>query len=95
MLTVEKAVENVQSLGLMKTLELDIEKMKGELEMAKKFQDENIVTLDNASDKYMEEAQKLQQSILCQVNRLFDEYFTDITTKTKDAKSTCNSSHKK
>lgn len=86
MLTVEKAVENVQSLGLMKTLELDIEKMKGELEMAKKFQDENIVTLDNASDKYMEEAQKLQQSILCQVNRLFDEYFTDITTKTKDAK---------
>lgn len=86
MLTVEKAVENIHSLGLMKTLELDINKMKGELEMAKKFQDENLVTLDNASDRYMEEAQQLQQNILSRVNKLFDEYFTDITTKTKDAK---------
>lgn len=55
MLIVEKVVENVQSLGLMKILELDIEKMKGELEMVKKFQDENIVILDNVFDKYMEE----------------------------------------
>lgn len=44
------------------------------------------VSLDNAYDKYVEEAQQLQQNILSRVNKMFDEYFTDIAKKSKDGK---------
>lgn len=70
----------------MNTLDLDVEKMKEELKIKKKFLNENLVTLDNASDRYMEDTQQLQQNILSRISRLFDEYIYRQFNKTKNAK---------
>lgn len=82
----KKPVENLQSLGLINTLDLDVEKMKEELKIKKKFLNENLVTLDNASDRYMEDTQQLQQNILSRINRLFDEYIYRQFNKNKKCK---------
>lgn len=84
-LTVKQAVENLQDLGLMKSLKQDIEKMKRELEISKKSLEENVDALDDASDGYTIGAIELKQEILFRINKVFDEYITDIAKETKKA----------
>lgn len=85
-LAVEKVVKNMQRLGQMKSLEQEIEKMKVDLEIAKKSQDDNLGALEDASDMVTKEAEQLQQKVLSHVNKLFDEHFTEIAKNTKEAK---------
>lgn len=85
-LTVEKAVENIRSLTLIGELDLQIEKMKGGLQKAKRSQEDNMRILDDAFDRYTKDAEKLHQDILSHVNKLFDKHFIELAKKTKEAK---------
>lgn len=85
-LTVEQAARNLQSLGKMESLKQELEKLTGKLMMARMTQEENNRKLSYATDIFTKEAQELQQEVLSHISNLFDEHFSKIKTKTKEAK---------
>ncbi|XP_061179359.1 E3 ubiquitin-protein ligase TRIM45-like [Saccostrea echinata] len=88
--SIEMVAENLRKKCSIKQLISEMESYEQNLSELRKLQEENIVDIDNVSDKLTEDAKKLEEDTVNHIRKLKDGYLDQLSKVVKESKKKIN-----